>query len=146
MPGVRGLRGRPERVGENLDPAALIFGPCAADTPIGRRDDAPASTDYAPAGSFDDVTAALASVGLGDVPAWLRPYAVLSNGERFRADLARIVAEAPARVVVDEFTSVVDRQKSCTGGLAFQKGVAGGPWAKRCCFAITTQLLALQPD
>ena len=27
----------------------------------------------APDGSFDDVTAALASVGLGTVPAWLRP-------------------------------------------------------------------------
>jgi hypothetical protein len=44
------------------------------------------------------------------VPSWLRPYPVLSNGEKFRADLARIICEAPARVVVDEFTSVVDRQ------------------------------------
>jgi ABC-type hemin transport system ATPase subunit len=42
-------------------------------------------------GDFNAVTGALASVGLGDVPSWLRPYAVLSNGERFRADLARIL-------------------------------------------------------
>lgn len=74
-----------------------------------------------PSGGFDDVTAALAAVGLGSVPAWLRPYAVLSNGEKFRADLARIVAEQPAKVVVDEFTSVVDRQIAKVGALAFQK-------------------------
>lgn len=75
----------------------------------------------APKGSFDDVTAALASVGLGTVPAWLRPHAVLSNGERFRADLARLICEAPPRVVIDEFSSVVDRQIAQVGALAFQK-------------------------
>jgi GNAT superfamily N-acetyltransferase len=45
----------------------------------------------------------------------------LSNGERFRADLARIISEAPEKVVVDEFTSVVDRQIAKFGALAFQK-------------------------
>jgi len=75
----------------------------------------------APRGDFDQVTAALASVGLGTVPTWLRPYRVLSNGERFRADLARLICEAPARVVVDEFSSVVDRQIARFGALAFQK-------------------------
>lgn len=74
-----------------------------------------------PRGDFEAVTAALASVGLGSVPTWLRPYRVLSNGERFRADLARLVCEAPARVVVDEFSSVVDRQIARIGALAFQK-------------------------
>ena len=75
----------------------------------------------APRGPFDQVTGALASVGLGDVPAWLRPYDVLSNGEKFRANLARLISEAPARVVVDEFTSVVDRQIARFGALAFSK-------------------------
>jgi GNAT superfamily N-acetyltransferase len=72
-------------------------------------------------GEFDDVTAALAGVGLGDVPAWLRPYPVLSNGEKFRADLARVLCEHPAQIVIDEFTSVVDRQIAKFGALAFQK-------------------------
>lgn len=72
-------------------------------------------------GDFDAVTAALSAVGLGSVPSWLRPYAVLSNGEKFRADLARLICEAPAKVVVDEFTSVVDRQIAKFGALAFQK-------------------------
>ncbi len=75
----------------------------------------------APGAAFDEVTAALAAVGLGSVPSWLRPYHVLSNGERFRADLARVISDAPARVVIDEFTSVVDRQIARIGALAFQK-------------------------
>jgi len=83
--------------------------------------DAPIIDAIAPGGDFNDVTAALAAVGLGDVPAWLRPYAVLSNGEKFRASMARIIADAPERVVIDEFTSVVDRQIARFGALAFQK-------------------------
>jgi energy-coupling factor transporter ATP-binding protein EcfA2 len=70
---------------------------------------------------FDAVTGAMASVGLGDVPAWLRPFHALSMGEQFRATLARLVVEAPAEAVVDEFTSVVDRQIARIGALAFAK-------------------------
>jgi ABC-type ATPase involved in cell division len=83
--------------------------------------DKPIVDAIAPKGDFNEVTAALAAVGLGSVPSWLRPYTVLSNGEKFRADLARIICEAPAQVVVDEFTSVVDRQIAKFGALAFQK-------------------------
>jgi GNAT superfamily N-acetyltransferase len=72
-------------------------------------------------GDFNAVTGALAAVGLGDVPAWLRPYAVLSNGERYRCDLARVIADAPAQVVLDEFSSVVDRQIAKVGAAAFAK-------------------------
>lgn len=67
------------------------------------------------------MTAALSAVGLGSVPTWLRPYPILSNGEKFRADLARVICSAPKRVVIDEFTSVVDRQIAKIGALAFQK-------------------------
>lgn len=74
-----------------------------------------------PEGKFDGVTNALAAVGLETVPAWLRPFAVLSNGEKFRANLARVLCEAPRQVVIDEFTSVVDRQIAKFGALAFQK-------------------------
>ncbi|KDR31546.1 ABC transporter ATP-binding protein [Caballeronia zhejiangensis] len=71
--------------------------------------------------TFDDVTGALSAVGLGSVPTWLRPYQVLSNGERFRAMLARLVCEAPTLAVVDEFSSVVDRQIARIGAGAFAK-------------------------
>lgn len=75
----------------------------------------------APDGDFNMVTGALSAVGLGDVPAWLRPFHVLSNGEKFRAGLARLVCERPARAVVDEFTSVIDRQIAKVGAAAFAK-------------------------
>lgn len=74
-----------------------------------------------PDGDFDSVTNALAAVGLGTVPAWLRPYSLLSNGEKFRAQLARVLAEAPQIAVIDEFTSVVDRQIAKVAALAFAK-------------------------
>lgn len=87
----------------------------------GWHSDRPIIDDIAPSSCLDDVTAALAAVGLGSVPSWLRPYAVLSNGEKFRAALARVVAEKPGRVIFDEFTSVVDRQIAKVGAAAFGK-------------------------
>lgn len=98
-----------------------IFGAEAFYQDTGWPDGAPIIDAIAPGGDFNAVTAALAAVGLGTVPAWLRPYSVLSNGEKFRANLARVICDAPARVVVDEFTSVVDRQIAKFGALAFQK-------------------------
>lgn len=98
-----------------------LFGGGAIYEPGGWAHGRPIVDCIAPGGSFDAVTGALAAVGLGSVPSWLRPYHVLSNGEKFRADLAKIVCEAPARVIVDEFTSVVDRQIAKFGALAFQK-------------------------
>lgn len=83
--------------------------------------DKPIIDEIAAGGDFNAVTGALANVGLGDVPAWLRPFRVLSNGEQFRAGLARIICEKPQEVVIDEFTSVVDRQIAKIGSQAFQK-------------------------
>lgn len=79
-----------------------------------------------PNGDFNSVTAALAAVGLGSVPSWLRPFNVLSNGEKFRAGLARIICEGGERIIIDEFTSVIDRQIAKIGALAFQKS-----WRRR---------------
>lgn len=83
--------------------------------------DKPLIDCIAPEGDFKAATGALAAVGLGDVPAWLRPFKVLSNGEQFRAGLARLVTDAPDKVVVDEFTSVIDRQIAKIGAAAFAK-------------------------
>lgn len=94
-------------LGENYDPA------WPADRPVIDAIDA--------AGDFNSATAALSAVGLGSVPTWLRPYHVLSNGEKFRATLARLVCEAPPFAVVDEFSSVVDRQIARIGAGAFAK-------------------------
>jgi ABC-type ATPase with predicted acetyltransferase domain len=71
---------------------------------------------------YDAACASLAAVGLGSVPSWLRPRAVLSMGEGFRADMARLLLDTTADyVVVDEFTSVLDRQVAQVGAGAFAK-------------------------
>lgn len=97
-----------------------LWGPGAVYAPRWPAD-LPVIDAITPDGSFDEVTAALSSVGLGSVPTWLRPYKVLSNGEQFRANLARLIAEAPTRAVLDEFSSVVDRQIAQIGAGAFAK-------------------------
>ena len=55
----------------------------------------------------------LCAVGLASIPNWCRPYKVLSTGEKFRADVARKLHD---NSVIDEFTSVVNREtaKSCS--------------------------------
>jgi ABC-type lipoprotein export system ATPase subunit/GNAT superfamily N-acetyltransferase len=55
----------------------------------------------------------LSAVGLSSIPSWCKPYNVLSSGEKFRADLAR---RLHSNSVIDEFTSVVNRDvaKSCS--------------------------------
>jgi len=62
--------------------------------------------------SIRDIVNLLTSVGFSSPRAWMRPYGTLSTGEQFRVDCARRLAETPADeiVVIDEFTSVVDRQ------------------------------------
>ena len=98
-----------------------IFGADAFYDFDGWPNDKPIIDAIAQGKKFDTVSKALSSVGLGSVPSWLRPYPVLSNGEKFRADLARVVCEAPERVVIDEFTSVVDRQVAQVGAFSFSK-------------------------
>jgi GNAT superfamily N-acetyltransferase len=101
-------------IGNNLWPKVKPYSPrCPANVPI--------VDAICPDSPIDHVTAALSAVGLGTVPAWLRPYSVLSNGERFRADLARALCEAPEQLIIDEFSSVVDRQIACIGAGAFAK-------------------------
>ena len=98
-----------------------IFGGGIHDLYDGWADDKPIVDCIAPYKSLNEVTAALSAVGLGDVPSWLRPFKVLSNGEKFRAGLARLVVEQPQRAIVDEFTSVIDRQIAKVGAAAFAK-------------------------
>lgn len=83
-----------------------------------------AVVDDFPAGmGINDITQLLSSVGFSSPPAWLRPYAVLSNGEKFRCHVARTLAEMPDIAVIDEFTSVVDRTVAQIGSNAVAKTV-----------------------
>lgn len=116
-----GLIVGPSGSGKSSIGGQLFGGNHIYDMNAGWQPDRPIIDDIAPEGDFNAATAALAAVGLGDVPAWLRPYHVLSTGQKFRAGLARLIADQPAEVVVDEFTSVVDRQIARIGASAFQK-------------------------
>lgn len=90
------------------------------------------------------ITELLTSVGFGSPPAWIKPYHVLSGGQRFRCDLARALAvglacsqsEAAPLVAVDEFTSVVDRTVARIGSAAVAKAIRGG--RVRCRFVAVT--------
>lgn len=84
----------------------------------------------------EDAANLLSAMGLASVPTWLRPYHVLSNGEQYRARLAFLVGKANEvsaididedeplggkPILVDEYTSVVDREVACAMSNALQK-------------------------
>tara|TARA_R110000796_G_C14511170_1_gene429899 strand:+ start:62 stop:1216 length:1155 start_codon:yes stop_codon:yes gene_type:complete len=73
--------------------------------------------------SPDDAAAVLMSMGLSSVPTWLRPFSALSNGEQYRAELAYKVAKAGKDeiILIDEYTSVVDRDVAKAMSFALQK-------------------------
>ncbi len=77
--------------------------------------------------SIKELTEVLCSVGFASPTAWLRPFHVLSTGQQFRANLARLIAtsalasEPRLPLVVDEFTSVVDRTVARLGSAALAR-------------------------
>jgi GNAT superfamily N-acetyltransferase len=115
--------------------ARRAFGPCWTDEPSWPIDRA--VVDCFGALSAKQITGLLTAVGFSSPPAWIKPYAVLSGGERFRCDLARSLAlalesgaEPPGdsrRIVAfDEFTSVVDRNVAQIGSAAVSKSIRNG--------------------
>ena len=99
--------------------------------------------------SVRQVVELFTAVGFSSPPSWVKPYRVLSCGERFRCDLARALAGRGAGtsrddvsrdptgersagasrltvVVFDEFTSVVDRNVARACSLAIAKGIRRG--------------------
>lgn len=82
--------------------------------------------------SIKTVVETLTAVGFSSPPSWVKPYRVLSNGERFRCDLARALL-LPGRptVAYDEFTSVVDRTVARIGSAAVAKTIRKGRVDKR---------------
>lgn len=83
--------------------------------------------------NFDEVDEAverLNSVGLNSIPTWCKPRNVLSIGEGFRADLARRIKD---NCVIDEYTSVVDRNVALSCSNSIQKYIRKKN-LKRCVF------------
>lgn len=73
--------------------------------------------------TVNEICTALTSVGFSSPPSWLKPYSVLSNGEKMRCDIARAMLENKGVFVFDEFTSVVDRNVAQISSLAIQKAI-----------------------
>ena len=72
--------------------------------------------------SEEDVCDLLGGVGLSSVPNWLRKPNELSNGERARLDIAKAIYDAKGGVVVlDEYTSVVNRAAAKSMSFALQR-------------------------
>jgi ABC-type lipoprotein export system ATPase subunit len=83
--------------------------------------------DDFPDSSMESISSVCQSVGFNTIPAWLRPYSVLSTGEKFRVETAvRLLSRGVddlRPILVDEFTSVVDRQVAQITSLAIGKYV-----------------------
>jgi ABC-type ATPase with predicted acetyltransferase domain len=79
--------------------------------------------DFPADAKMNDIYQALNSVGFASPPNWLKPFAVLSNGEKMRCEMARAIIENEDLFVFDEFTSVVDRNVAKIGSLATQKAI-----------------------
>lgn len=69
----------------------------------------PVIDQFPEAWSYEDCAKALCGVGLTSVPCWIRPAHTLSNGQRARAECALQMARQDGIIVLDEWTSVVDR-------------------------------------
>lgn len=78
---------------------------------------------FASSTPIKEVVHALSSVGFSSAPNWIRPFHVLSNGEKFRASLARCIVDARELAVIDEYTSVVDRTVAKIASEAFGKAI-----------------------
>jgi GNAT superfamily N-acetyltransferase len=104
-----------------------------------------------------EIVCLFTAVGFGSPPSWIKPYHVLSGGEKFRCDLARALATAKAEsgkpkagggktdsfagfplsafpfptVAFDEFTSVVDRNVARIASAAIAKAIRRGTVACR---------------
>ena len=80
---------------------------------------------FPPGIPIKEIVELLSSVGFSSPPAWLRPFGVLSTGQQFRVALARLLATAELGqpVVVDEFTSTVDRTVAQVGSAALARAV-----------------------
>jgi ABC-type ATPase with predicted acetyltransferase domain len=73
--------------------------------------------------SIDEIIQVLISVGFSSPPSWLKPYSVLSMGEKMRIELCYSILQNKDIMVYDEFTSVIDRTTAKFGCELFSKKI-----------------------
>lgn len=92
------------------------------------------------------VTDVLNKVGFNTPKSWLKPFSVLSNGEKMRVQLAKALLSDKEIVIFDEFTSVVDRQIAKVASIAIAKAVRRS-WKKFIAVACHYDFLEyIEPD
>lgn len=103
--------------------ARELFGDCF--TPLPEQRNPSVIMDMPQGHSVSEITRMFTSLGFSSVPSWLKPYSVLSNGEKMRADLAYTLLSATTDnpVAYDEFTSVVDRDVAYNLCVALHKHI-----------------------
>jgi hypothetical protein len=79
--------------------------------------------DFDQSRSIQEVVDICSAVRFNTIPSWMKPFGVLSTGEKFRVEVARHLLEGGDPIMIDEFTSVIDRQVAQIGSHAVQKYV-----------------------
>jgi energy-coupling factor transporter ATP-binding protein EcfA2 len=59
--------------------------------------------------TYEECASLLNGIGLNSVPCWLRPVKTLSNGQKARAEAVLLMCQNKDYILIDEWTSVVDR-------------------------------------
>jgi len=84
-----------------------MFGPACFDTLLDMTK--PVIEQFNKSMGYDECANALTGIGLSQVTCWVKPAGALSNGQKARAEAALQMTSQRPFVVIDEFTSVVDR-------------------------------------
>ena len=79
--------------------------------------------DDMPVKDVELITKTFNAVGFSSPPSWLKPYSVLSNGEKMRVQIAYALLQEKDLIAFDEFTSVVDRNVAQIGSAALAKTI-----------------------
>lgn len=87
--------------------ATEIFGPACFETMLDPSK--PVIEQFKTSMSYEECANALNGIGLSQVACWVKPAGALSNGQKARAEAALQMTSNRPFVVIDEFTSVVDR-------------------------------------
>lgn len=88
--------------------------------------DMPVLEQFPESFTYEDCVRYLMGVGLSQVPCWIRPALTLSNGQKERAEIALQMSRDDELIVIDEWTSVVDRTVGKIMSECIQK------WARKC--------------
>ena len=71
--------------------------------------------------TFEEALRILSFVGLNDAFIWLRPYEELSDGQKYRYRLAKLIESGRQYWIADEFCSTLDRDTAKVVAYNFQK-------------------------